>query len=135
MTVDVTPLERAVDRLAEALEIYRRDPSQALIRDGLVQRFEFTHDISRRILKRYLEENASTPENFDDMTFADVIRVGNEHGLLLGAWPRWRGYRDMRSKTGHTYDEAVALDVVAGIPGFLAEVRYLRDQLRARPAE
>jgi hypothetical protein len=41
----------------------------------------------------------------------------------------------MRAKTSHTYDEAVALDVVAGIPAFLDEVRHLRDQLRGRSTE
>jgi hypothetical protein len=41
----------------------------------------------------------------------------------------------MRAKTSHTYDEPTALDVVAGIQRFLEEVRYLRDQLSARPAE
>ena len=40
----------------------------------------------------------------------------------------------MRSKTRHTYDEAIALDVVAEIPAFLEEAVYLRDQLTARVA-
>jgi hypothetical protein len=40
----------------------------------------------------------------------------------------------MRGKTSHTYDEAVALEVVAGIPAFLEEARYLRDQLKRRIA-
>jgi hypothetical protein len=40
----------------------------------------------------------------------------------------------MRAKTSHTYDEATALEVVAGIPAFLAEVTVLRDRLRARLA-
>jgi hypothetical protein len=34
-------------------------------------------------------------------------------------------YRDMCSKTSHTYDEEVALKVVAGIPDLLNEARYL----------
>ena len=38
----------------------------------------------------------------------------------------------MRSKTSHTYDEDIALEVVAAIPVFLAEAKYLRDQLEKR---
>lgn len=64
------------------------------------------------------------------MNFADIIRAGNEQGLLLGDWRRW--YRDMRAKTSHSYDEAVAMDVVASIPAFLDEARTLRDRLRQR---
>jgi len=40
----------------------------------------------------------------------------------------------MRAKTSHTYDEDGALEVVAGLPGFLDEARHLRDQLRSRIA-
>ena len=52
MTLDLTSLTNAIDRLQEAVEIYARDPSQTLIRDGLVQRFEFTYEISHKMLKR-----------------------------------------------------------------------------------
>ena len=135
MTLDISPLVRAVSRLEEALDLYRRDPSQTVIRDGLIQRFEFTYEIGHKILKRYLEAMSPSPEQFDRMPFADLIRAANEQGLLLGDWPRWRRYREMRAKTSHTYDETTALDVVAGIQQFLEEVCYLRDQLWARPAE
>ena len=66
------------------------------------------------------------------MAFADLIRSGNEQGLLLGDWSKWRIYREMRSKTSHTYDENVAIAVVEGIPGFIEEARYLLQQLQER---
>jgi nucleotidyltransferase-like protein len=66
------------------------------------------------------------------MNFADIIRLGNEQGLLLGDWRRWKTFRDMRARTSHSYDEAVALEVVAGIPAFLDEARTPRDRLQAR---
>lgn len=132
--LDLSPLERAIERLIEGLARYRQDVGDTQIRDGLIQRFEFTYEISHKMLKRYLEFASPTPEQYDDMSFADLIRSGNEQGLLLGAWPDWKRYRDMRSKTSHTYDEDVALEVVAGIPPFLAEARHLRDELKARLA-
>ena len=135
MELDISPLERAIGRLEEALAIYRRDTTQLLIRDGLVQRFEFTYEIAYKILRRYLADNAGPPERIGSMNFADIIRAGNENTMLLGDWPRWKTYRDMRSRTSHSYDEAVALDVVAGIPAFLEEACYLRDRLRERLKE
>lgn len=95
-----------------------------------IQRFEFTYEISHKMLKRYLEFVSPTPEQYDDMAFPDLIRSGNEQGLLLGDWPVWHKYREMRSKTIHTYDEDTALIVVEGIPRFLEEARYLRDRLQ-----
>jgi nucleotidyltransferase substrate binding protein (TIGR01987 family) len=132
MALDITPLHKAITRLAEGLLRYQQDITDTQIRDGLVQRFEFTYEISHKMLKRFLEQTAASPEQFDQMPFADLIRSANEKGLLLGDWPLWRGYRDMRSKTSHTYDEDIALQVVAGIPAFLAEAQFLAAALMQR---
>jgi nucleotidyltransferase substrate binding protein (TIGR01987 family) len=132
MALNISPLENAVQRLEEGWERYAKDVSDTQIRDGLIQRFEFTYEISHKTLKRYLEATSPDPSAIDALTFQDLIRTANEQGLLLGDWPRWRTYREMRSRSSHTYDEKVALSVVAGIPQFLDEARHLRDQLRAR---
>ena len=128
------PFEQAIQRLEEGLARYLADTSDIQIRDGLVQRFEFTYELGHKILKRYLEYASANPEQFDEMTFQDLIRTGNEQGLLLGDWPDWRGFREIRGKTSHTYDEDVALEVVKVIPRFIKDVAYLRDRLRERLA-
>lgn len=128
--LDITPLKNAFFRLEEGLTRYQSDITDLQIRDGLIQRFEFTYELSHKMLKRYLEATAANPEEFDTMTFQDLIRTGNEKGLLLGDWTDWRRYRDMRSRTSHTYDEETALQVVAGIPAFLAESAFLVQSLQ-----
>lgn len=133
--LDLTPLANAVKRLAEGLAEYQSNPAHTLVRDGLVQRFEFTYESSHKMLKRYLEATSASPAEFDAMPFADLIRTGNEQNLLRGTWPDWKRYREMRAKTSHTYDEGVALQVVAVIPSFLAEAEYLLEQLQKRNAE
>ncbi len=130
--LDLTPLVNATLRLKEGLERCRRDTDDMQVRDGLIQRFEFTYEISHKMLKRYLEMASPSPEQFDAMSFQDLIRSANEQGLLLGDWPQWRTYRDMRAKTSHTYDEEVARAVVQGIPAFLAEAEYLLKGLQGR---
>ena len=125
-------LFRSVNRLAEGLTRYQQDVSDTQIRDGLIQRLEFSYEISHKMLKRHLEAVSPTPEQFDAMPFADLIRSANEQGILLGDWSKWKIYREMRSKTSHTYDEEVAIEVVRGIPPFLEEVRYLLKQLQQR---
>ncbi len=131
---NIQAFEKAILRLEEGLARYQQDVDDTQIRDGLVQRFEFTYELGHRMLKRFLEYASPTPEQFDAMAFHDIIRTANEQGLLLGNWTNWRRYREMRGKTSHTYDEAVAHEVVAGLPAFLEEARYLRDQLRRRIA-
>ena len=132
MSLDLSPLLKAVTRLQEGWQRYQGQIHDILLRDGLMHRLETTYEISHKMLKRFLEQTAANPELFDAMSFADLIRSGNEKGLLLGDWPAWRLYRDMRSKTSHTYDEDVALQVVAGIPAFLHEAEYLAVQLQQR---
>ena len=52
--LDLSPLDRAIDRLTEGLVRYQQDISDIQIRDGLIQRFEFSYEISHKMLKRYL---------------------------------------------------------------------------------
>lgn len=131
---EIAPFERAVQRLEEGLARYRSDTSDTQIRDGLIQRFEFTYELGHKVLKRYLEYASANPEQFDEMTFQNLVRTGNEQGLLLGDWPSWRIFRDMRTKTSHTYNENTAIEVVEGIPRFLEEAAYLHNKLRERLA-
>ena len=130
--LNLAPLEKAVSRLTEGLARYEKDITDTQIRDGLIKRFEFSYEISHKMLKRHLEAVSPTPEQFDAMAFADLIRSANEQGLLLGDWSAWKIYREMRSKTSHTYDEEIAIEVVQGIPAFLEEARHLLKQLQER---
>lgn len=129
-TLNLQPLARAITRLDEGWQRYLREQADEQIRDGLIQRFEFTYEISHKTLKRYLESTSANPAQFDAMAFQDIIRTANEQGLLAGDWNDWKQYREMRSRTSHTYDEATALAVVGGIEKFLNEARFLQQRLQ-----
>lgn len=129
--LDISPLSKAIQRLDEGLKRYQTDISDTQIRDGLIQRFEFTYELSHKMLRRYLILKSASPSLIGEMNFQDIVRTGNEKNLLLGNWMDWKKYREMRSRTSHTYDEETALDVVAGIPKFLAEVKFLQQKLES----
>jgi len=131
---DITPLVNAVDRLSEGLARHLGDPADDQLRDGLIQRFEFTYELCHRTLKRFLRQSAASPEDMDRMPFQDLIRTANQQGLLLGDWPAWRPYRDLRARSSHAYHVEIAHQIVLAIPGFLAEAEYLRDELQRRLA-
>ena len=134
MPLDISALVNAVGRLNEGLERHRSEPADEQLRDGLIQRFEFTYELAHRLLRRYLRQVSPSPEMFDQMPFQDLIRTGSAQGLLLSDWPAWRHYRDMRARTSHTYSAAVAAEIVRDIPAFLADVSFLRDALQRRLA-
>lgn len=88
--LDITSLKNAVIRLDEGILRYQSDITDLQIRDGLIQCFEFTYELNHKMLKRYLELISPNPMEFDAMTFQDLIRSGNEKGLLLGDRADWK---------------------------------------------
>ena len=46
IALDLSPLVNVIDRLREGLTRYQQDTSDTQIRDGLIQRFEFTYELS-----------------------------------------------------------------------------------------
>ena len=132
MILDITPLTAAVQRLHAGYARCVLHPEDDQLRDGVIQRFEYTYELSHKFLKRYLMNVVASPDTLHTMAFQDVIRLGYAHGLLHESWSEWRMYREMRAKTSHTYDLAVAVSVMEAIPQFIEAVTFLRAQLAAR---
>ena len=129
MPIDLTPLHKAIARLDFALARHLREPADEEVRDSVIQRFEFTYDLSHKMLRRVLEATSADRGEVERMSFPTLIRTAWEQGLLIGDWPAWHGFRDMRNLTSHTYDEAKAIEVVAKVPTFLTEAKYLAEHL------
>jgi nucleotidyltransferase substrate binding protein (TIGR01987 family) len=134
MKLDTTSFGNAVRRLREGLARYERESADEQIRDGLIQRFEFTYELTHKMLRRYLKQTAASPDDIERMPFADLIRTGNAQGLLRGDWPVWRRFREMRARTSHTHDAKVASQVASAIPGFLEEAEHFYAELQRRLA-
>ena len=135
MTLDFTPLRNAVTRLDEGLKRHLSEPNDLQIRDGLIQRFEFTYDLSHKSLRRAVEARAPHPDEVDQMSFPTLVRTGYEQGLVAGGWDAWQRYRELRNITSHTYDEIKAKEVAAAIPEFLVEAQSLLARLEASVTE
>jgi len=127
--LDLTSLAKAIGQLEAGLTILAKDDGNALLRDGVIQRFEFTYELSHKMLKRFIEATSANPQEADAMTFQELIRVGSEQGLLISGWDKWRDFRKARGTTSHTYDEAKAIEVLSVIPDFLSEAKYLYEQI------
>jgi nucleotidyltransferase substrate binding protein (TIGR01987 family) len=127
--IDFDALRRATDRLREAIVERQRVPSNDFVRDSIVQRFEFTYELSTALLRRFLKEYKVKQGDVYDMTFPSLIRAGSEYGMLLHGWDRWFDYRKARNSTSHAYDEERAKSVVELAPAFLEEAEYLYKRL------
>ena len=134
MSIDLAPLNNAIARLEFALARHLREPADEEVRDSVIQRFEFTYDLSHKMLRRVLEATSADAEQAVLMTFPALIRTGWEQGLVAGGWPVWHDFRNMRNLTSHTYDVNKAIEVATKVPAFLVEAKLLADKLGARLA-
>lgn len=138
MSLDFSPLESAIHQLEKSLGYATSATAQTdsglfeQLRNSVIQCFEFTYELSHKMLKRYLEETTANPEEFDLGTFQNLIRTGNQKGLLRSDWSRWKDYRQARTSSSHTYNQEKAEAVYAIAPDFLEEARHLYQQLIAK---
>lgn len=124
-TLDFTALENSVYRLKEVVEKYKENEKDSIVRDSLIQRFEFTYSISLKLLRRYFMERAFFVDDINSLSFNDMVRTATRLGLLKSDLEMWTKYREMRNLTSHTYDEEVALKVAKIVPCFYEEAFYL----------
>lgn len=135
MNIDFSPLASAISQLEKSIAYATSEMAEndndlfEQFRNSVIQCFEFTYELSHKMLKRYLEETAANQEEIDLSTFQNIIRMGNEKGLLRSDWTVWRDYRLARSNSSHTYDGNKAEAVYHIAADFLDEAKYLYQQL------
>lgn len=135
MTLDLSVFQSALNSLKTSVKKYNENINDDIVRDSVIQRFEYTYSFALKMLKRFLEQTSEEVEEIDHFTFNQLIRTANEKGLLLGNLETWTKYRAKRNMTSHTYDEAKALEVVSIMDNFITEVEFLLNTLKERNAD
>lgn len=130
--IDLSALRKALAQLDEALSFWQQQPDGAPLkrhlRAAVIQSFEFSYELSVRMLRRVLIERSAAADRVLDLSFNDLLRKGADADLLPDALT-WRRWRDMRNATSHTYDENRAVEVAAAALEFLPDARRLLQAL------
>jgi nucleotidyltransferase substrate binding protein (TIGR01987 family) len=129
--IDVGPLGKAIQRLEEGLAAHLAAADDDLVRDGLIQRFEFTYDLAAKTLRRVVIARSADADAAAAMSFPELVRAADEQDLVANGWAEWKRYREQRNITSHTCDVAKARKVASQIPEFLAEAKELARRLAA----
>jgi nucleotidyltransferase substrate binding protein (TIGR01987 family) len=127
--LDLSPFKSALSQLEEGLRLAEQPGAAEIVRDGVIQRFEYTYELSWKMLRRYLQLTEDDPQRIDQLSFGDLIRLGFERGLLRSSYDVWSGFRQARGTTSDTYDQRKACEVYGVIPAFYGEARILFDRL------
>ena len=127
MKLELTSFEKALDSLKRVLLLEKDD----VIRDSAIQRFEYTYELSIKMLRRKLEDMAESAIEIEQMGFKPLIRTGAEKGFIDNPVD-WFDYREKRNITSHTYDEEKAELVYAVLPDFANSASFLLNALQER---
>ena len=136
MNLDLTSLEKAVAQLADALDTYHDEIIQKSprhkkhMRSAVIQSFEFTYELTLKMIKRYLEMALFNPTATASMNFKDIIREAYQKNLVRSDVSVWEQYRENRGITSHTYDEEKAQDVFEAASEFIHEAKYVLSSLQ-----
>jgi nucleotidyltransferase substrate binding protein (TIGR01987 family) len=100
----------ALVQLLEAAELARQRPLSKLEKQGVIQAFEFTHELAWNVLKDFLQDQGDqTLKGSKDATRA-AFKVG-----LIQEGEGWMAMINSRNLSSHTYDEKTAEFLVAVI--------------------
>lgn len=103
--------ERAFKLLCEAIETKRSRTLTQLEEEGVIQRFEYTWELTWKVLKDYLEHTGVVLET---VTPAAVIKAAFAAKLIEDG-DVWMQALDARNKMSHTYNlktfEQIIMDI------------------------
>ncbi len=129
MALDFGALEKAINSLGMALDKSAQDLGDDIVRDAVIQRFEYTYELCWKMLKRKLERDAANPSLIDQLPYRDLIREGAVRGYIEHPEP-WFEYRAARNITSHTYDEQKAIVVYRTAVQFVKDAAVLLKNLK-----
>lgn len=103
---------QAVELLSKHIE--HEDTVDELLQEGLIQRFEYTHELAWKVMKDYAEYQGYT----DIRGSRDAIRKSLEMNLIDDK--RWMNTIEDRNLTVHNYDNEIALEIYDNIMNIYA---------------
>lgn len=118
--------ERAFARLKEAVKLAEQRELSDLEAQGLIQGFEYTHELAWKTLKNFLEARGM----LNLYGSRDTTRAAFRNGLVENG-ETWMDMVQKRNLTSHPYDEQTAAQVVRAIcTAYFAEFEKLLIRLQ-----
>lgn len=118
-----------LEKLRKALESlergYKPNPSE-LERDGIIQRYEFSVELTWKTAKKVLEQNAietDVPKN----VFREMAKIG-----WISNPEVWFNFILQRNKASHIYNEEIAKEIFEVVPLFIIESRKVFEVLKQK---
>ncbi len=124
--------QKALAQLNKAVDYFNHNELNDLEKQGIIQAFEFTHELAWNVIKDYFFYQGNT----EIRGSRDAVREAYKFGLIASdSGESWMKMIISRNKTSHTYDENTANEIVENITGdyisefnaFNIKMQQLRD--------
>ncbi|TKJ33187.1 MAG: nucleotidyltransferase [Planctomycetes bacterium B3_Pla] len=122
--LELASFGKVIGLLKESMDWYRDESAVApreILRDSVIQRFEYTYELAWKMMKRWLEINIGA-SYVDGISRKELFRMAAEQRLIDDP-VKWFEYHEARNQTSHIYDESVAQDVFNVVGSFLDDVK------------
>jgi nucleotidyltransferase substrate binding protein (TIGR01987 family) len=107
--ISLIPLKNALQQLNKAIA----QPENEFIRDSVIQRFEFTFELSWRTLQRFLETDRPLP----DTSTRTILREAFAQNFIPDV-EVWFAFQKSRNLTSHIYSEEMSIDIYNQVKKF-----------------
>lgn len=122
---------KALQELRESLQLAQTRPLSKLEKQGVIQGFEYTHELAWNFLKDYLQYQG----HVGLIGSRDTTREAFKRGLIANG-ETWMEMIKARNLTSHAYDKATAEEIYAAITArFIAEFEQAHTAFARRYAE
>lgn len=102
--------KKALLHLDNAVELSEQRALSYLEKQGVIQAFEFTHELAWNVLKDYLQDQGNQNVKGSKDATREAFRVG-----LIADGEQWMTMIQSRNISSHTYDERTAEQLVNAI--------------------
>ncbi|WP_298438586.1 nucleotidyltransferase substrate binding protein [Geobacter sp.] len=98
--------KKALQQLTKAVELSRERPLSELEQQGLIQAFEFTHELAWNVMKDFFEYQGATSITGS----RDATREAFSRNLVTDG-EGWMEMIGSRNQTSHTYNLEIAAEI------------------------
>lgn len=99
--------KKALLQLQDAVELSKQRALSRLEKQGVIQAFEFTHELAWNVLKDYLQDQGNQNVKGSKDATREAFKVG-----FIADGEQWMAMIQSRNVSSHTYDERTADQLV-----------------------
>lgn len=132
MNIDISNLESALNTLKLSMDVLEKEKNSNfvdMLEDSCIKRFEYTLEISRKIMKRVLKKIYGKSE--EELTVNNIFRFMQGY-KFIDNWENWRNYYEKRNNTAHEYNLEKSRKLMVLLPEFIKDADTLIKNLKEK---